>query len=77
MLSSMQRLAIARAIYTDAPILLLDEATSALDEITEEKLLENLRRMTEKTVILVTHRKTALSICDTVYSLADGILISQ
>ena len=73
----MQRLAIARAIYTDAPILLLDEATSALDEITEQKLLENLRRMTEKTVVLVTHRKTALSICDTVYGLADGILISQ
>ena len=62
----MQRLAIARAIYADAPILLLDESTSALDEITEQRLLENLRGMTDKTVVIVTHRKTALSICDRV-----------
>ena len=62
----MQRLAIARAIYADAPILLLDEATSALDEATERRLLENLRSMTDKTVVAVTHRKAALSICDRV-----------
>jgi ATP-binding cassette subfamily B protein len=62
----MQRLAIARAIYADAPILLLDESTSALDEETERKLLENLRGMTDKTVVIVTHRKAALSICDRV-----------
>lgn len=62
----MQRLAIARALYADAPILLLDESTSALDEETEQRLLENLRSMTDKTVIIVTHRKAALSICDRV-----------
>ncbi|MCR5168570.1 MAG: ABC transporter ATP-binding protein/permease [Oscillospiraceae bacterium] len=62
----MQRLAIARAIYADAPVLLLDESTSALDEDTERRLLENLRGMTDKTVIIVTHRKAALSICDRV-----------
>jgi ATP-binding cassette subfamily B protein len=62
----MQRLAIARALYADAPILLLDESTSALDEETEQRLLENLRSMTDKTVIFVTHRKAALSICDRV-----------
>jgi len=60
----MQRLAIARAIYSNRPVLLLDEATSALDEDTEARLLENLRAMTDKTVIIVTHRKKALSICD-------------
>ena len=60
----MQRLAIARALYANAPILLLDESTSALDETTERKVLENLRRLTNKTVVIVTHRKTALSICD-------------
>lgn len=59
-----QRLAVARAIYSDAPILLLDESTSALDQVTEQKLLENLRMMTNKTVIIVTHRKTTLKICD-------------
>ncbi len=62
----MQRLAVARAIYADTPILLLDESTSALDEMTERRLLENLRSMTDKTVVIVTHRKAALSICDRV-----------
>ena len=62
----MQRIAIARALYSDAPILLLDEATSALDSATEEKLLYNLRELTDKTVIIVTHRPAALAICDRV-----------
>ena len=62
----MQRIAIARAIFADSPILLLDEATSALDEATEKRLLENLRTLTDKTVIIVTHRRAALSICDRV-----------
>lgn len=60
----MQRLAIARAIYSDAPVLLLDEATSALDEKTEAQLLKNLRELTDKTVVIITHRPAALEICD-------------
>ena len=60
----MQRIAIARAIFSERPILLLDEATSALDETTEAKLLDNLRSMTDKTVIIVTHRPKALEITD-------------
>ena len=60
----MQRIAIARAIYSGAPVLLLDEATSALDETTEKQLLDNLRSMTDKTVLIVTHRPAALDICD-------------
>ena len=60
----MQRLAIARAICSDRPVLLLDEATSALDEQTEKRLLMNLKAMTDKTVIIVTHRPAALAICD-------------
>ena len=60
----MQRIAIARAIFSEAPVLLLDEATSALDEQTERKLLHNLRELTDKTVIIVTHRPAALEICD-------------
>ena len=68
----MQRLSIARAIYADAPILLLDESTSALDEGTERRLLENLRGMTDKTVVIVTHRKAALSICDRVLEFTES-----
>ena len=62
----MQRLAIARAVFSDCPVLLLDESTSALDEVTEQHLLQNLRAMTDMTVVIVTHRKAALGICDRV-----------
>lgn len=61
-----QRLALARAVFSGRPILLLDEATSALDEQTEARLLENLRNMTDKTVLIVTHRPKACEICDRV-----------
>ena len=61
-----QRLAIARAIFSGRPVLLLDESTSALDAETEEQLLKNLRSLTDKTVIIVTHRPAALAICDRV-----------
>lgn len=59
-----QRIAIARAIYHDAPVLLLDEATSALDEETEARVLTNIKDMHNKTVIIVTHRKAGLNICN-------------
>ena len=59
-----QRIAIARAIFSDRPILILDESTSSLDGATEQKLLKNLREMTDKTVLIITHRPAALNICD-------------
>ncbi len=65
-------MAIARALMSDAPILLLDEATSALDEQTEAKLLENISGMRDKTVIIVTHRRAALEICDYTLHIANG-----
>ncbi len=61
-----QRIAIARAVFSERPVLLLDEATSALDEATECRLLENLQKMTDKTLIIITHRPKALEICDNV-----------
>ena len=61
-----QRLAVARAICSGRPVLLLDEATSALDEETEAQLLENLRTMTDRTVLIITHRPRACDICDRV-----------
>ena len=68
----MQRLAIARAVFSQSPIMLFDEATSALDEQTEKKVLENLRSMTDKTVAIVTHRPAALEICDRVLSFSEN-----
>ena len=67
----MQRIAIARAIYSESPILLLDEASSALDADTEKRLLLNLRSMTDKTVVIVTHRPAALEVCDKVVCFTD------
>lgn len=66
-----QRIAIARALYTDAPVLLLDEATSALDEQIEKKVLKNIRELTDKTVIIVSHRKAVLEVCDRCVVLED------
>lgn len=60
----MQRLSVARAILSKRPVLLLDEATSALDAATEEQLLRNLRAMTDRTVLIITHREAALDFCD-------------
>ena len=68
----LQRLAIARAIYSGKPVLLLDEATSALDEQTEAKVLENLRQLKNRTVIIVTHRKAALDICNRIVEMENG-----
>lgn len=59
----MQRIAVARALLSGAPILLLDEATSALDEETEAKLLKNIQNLQNRTCLVVTHRKAALGIC--------------
>ena len=70
-----QRVAIARALLSKAPILLLDESTSALDEQTEAKLLENIDAMRDKTVIIVTHRRAALAICDYTLHIAGGRMV--
>ena len=67
----LQRLAVARAVLSEHPILLLDEATSALDEGTEERLLNNLKRMTDRTVLIVTHRPRVRAISDRVWVLRE------
>ncbi|QTE67410.1 ABC transporter ATP-binding protein [Clostridiales bacterium] len=67
-----QRVAVARALLTRAPILLLDESTSALDEDTEARMLQNISAMREKTCLIVTHRRAALSICDYQLHLKEG-----
>lgn len=69
-----QRIAIARAILSDAPILLLDESTSALDEETESKLLQNLSKLDKKTCMIVTHRRAALAICNKHLTIENGLV---
>ena len=66
-----QRVAIARALVNEAPILLLDECTSALDEVTESLLLQNIKAMTDKTVLMISHRKAAINGSDRIWYLRD------
>ena len=67
-----QRISIARALLSDAPILLLDEATSALDVKTEQKLLENIQRSQKgHTCIVTTHKQSVLSISQRAYLIQD------
>jgi len=70
----MQRIAIARAVYSKAPFLILDEATSALDEVTEAKVLANLASLSDRTCLIVTHGKAALRLCSRHFSMRDGRL---
>lgn len=59
-----QRLAIARAVLSGAPILLLDEATSALDMETERQVLKRIAELKKHTCIIVSHREAALRMAD-------------
>lgn len=68
-----QRVSIARALYRDADILILDDALSAVDTKTEEAILRHLNdALSEKTVLIVSHRISTVKDCDRIYVLADG-----
>ncbi len=68
----LQRLAIARAVLCEAPVLLLDEVTASLDEQTEAQVLRNLRQLSHKTCLCISHRSAALEICDRVIRVEGG-----
>ena len=68
-----QRLGLARAFLHDAPFMLLDEPTSNLDSLNEAVILKSLHEeCVDKTVVLVSHRKSTMGIADTVYSVEHG-----
>ena len=69
-----QRLAIARAVLSGAPILLLDECTSALDAETERHVLQRLKALPYRTCIAVTHRPAALELADWKLDVNDGVI---
>lgn len=69
----MQRIAVARAIYSGCPVLLLDEATSALDSDTERRMICAMRALPGRTIFLITHRTDTLELCDRIVRFsADG-----
>lgn len=70
-----QRVAIARALLADAPLLLLDDALSAVDTETEHRILQQLREQRRgRTVIVVSHRLSALADADRIAVLRQGRL---
>ena len=70
-LGEMERIAIARAIYADAPILLLDECSASLDYETEKKVISNLLNLKDKTIILISHHKYDESLFNQVIDLGE------
>ena len=70
-----QRIALARALLTKSPIMVLDEATSGLDVLTEKKVIDNLMKMTEKTIIFVAHRLSISERTDKIVVLDQGRII--
>ena len=72
-----QRLAVARAVLSGAPVMLLDEATSALDAETEKKLLLGLRSLKDRTCVIISHKTAAFEVADSVIEIKDGHLHSK
>ena len=71
-----QRLAIARALYKDAPILILDEATSALDTESEQAVQEAIRRLTStRTSLVITHRLSTIQHADRIIMMNAGRIV--
>jgi ABC-type multidrug transport system fused ATPase/permease subunit len=68
-----QRIAIARALYGQPEILVLDEATSALDNKTEQKIMNEIYKLSKaKTLIIIAHRLSTIKDCDRVIEIRDG-----
>ena len=68
-----QRVALARSIYKNPNIFFMDESTSALDSETEQKIIKNMKEnFSEKTIILIAHRKTTIEECDKIINLEGG-----
>jgi len=73
-----QKLAIARALYRNAPILVLDEPTSNIDAQAEFKIFNNLKKTyQEKTLIFISHRFSTVRMADYIYVLKNGGIIEQ
>ena len=73
-----QKIAIARALYKDAPFIILDEPTAALDPIAEAEIYEKFDEIVEdKTAIYISHRLSSCKFCDRIAVFHEGSVIQQ
>lgn len=72
-----QRIALARALLVDSPVLILDESTSNLDVLTEKKIIDNLMKLTDKTILFVAHRLSISQRVDRILTMQDGRIIED
>lgn len=74
----MQKIALARALYKDAPFVVLDEPTAALDPVAEAAVYENFNTLVEnKTAVFISHRLSSCRFCDSIAVFDHGRLIQQ
>ena len=71
-----QKLAIARALYKDAPFYILDEPTASLDALAEKEIYEKFEKITDnRTTVFISHRLASTKFCDRIVLLgSDGVL---
>lgn len=73
-----QKIAIARALYKDAPFIILDEPTAALDPIAEAEIYEKFNEISgDKTAVYISHRLSSCKFCDEIAVFQDGSVIQQ
>ena len=71
-------MAIARALYKDAPFIILDEPTAALDPIAEAGIYENFDSLVgEKTAVYISHRMSSCKFCDRIVVLDHGEIVEE
>ena len=73
-----QKIAIARALYKDAPFIILDEPTAALDPIAEAEIYEKFNDIAgDKTAVYISHRLSSCKFCDEIVVFHEGSVIQQ
>ena len=73
-----QKLALARALYKDAPVMILDEPTAALDPLTEFEIYQQFDQMVEdKTAFYISHRLSSSKLCDEVLVFDEGEIVQR
>ena len=73
-----QKIAIARALYKDAPFVILDEPTSALDPVSEHEIYQHFNELVQdKTSLYISHRMSSCRFCDCIYVFDEGEIVQK